>query len=158
MYPKRFHSSTGYSVLDHLHTYSLTNLLCLRTQMPTLTPCYANRSNPTRLISEEWLSHSYVKLHISHPYLSLSRLRPSFRLPLRNHAQLAQHIAIPTQAKLGIFHPAMIGSKNAALGTNKNVVVRGLVALVNAIVPQNTAQEPSPPHKTISQWKKKSRK
>jgi len=45
----------------------------------------------------------------------------------------------------------MMGSRNAALGINRNVVVRGLVALVNAIVLKNTAHDPRPPHRTISQ-------
>ena len=56
------------------------------------------------------------------------------------------------------MNPAIIGNKNAALGTNKKLVVSGLVDLVRAIVLQNTAQLPSPPHKTINQWKNTSKK
>jgi hypothetical protein len=51
----------------------------------------------------------------------------------------------------------MIGNRNAALGMNKKVVVNGLVALVKAIVAQNTAHDPKPPQSTINQWKKTSR-
>lgn len=65
---------------------------------------------------------------------------------------------MPIQLYAGIFHPAMMGNRNAALGMNRNVAVKGLVALVNAIVAKNTAHEPRPPQTTISQWKKTSRK
>jgi hypothetical protein len=45
----------------------------------------------------------------------------------------------------------MMGNKNAALGTNKNAVVNGLVALVKDIVAQKTAQDPTPVHNTMPQ-------
>ena len=60
---------------------------------------------------------------------------------------------IPIHAKLGILKACIMGNKKAALGTNRNVAVSGLVALVKAIVLQNTAHDPVHPHKTISQWK-----
>jgi len=65
---------------------------------------------------------------------------------------------IPIQLYAGIFQPAIMGNKKAALATNKKFVVSGLVALVSAMVHQKTAQEPRPPQTTISQWKKTSRK
>jgi len=65
---------------------------------------------------------------------------------------------IPIHENAGILNPAIIGNKKAFRGMNKNVVVSGLVARVRAIVPQNTAHEPHPPQRTISQWKKTSRK
>jgi len=100
----------------------------------------------------------YHEHQVELTHRSLSMGLPSFLLASINQAQLAQHIANPIQLYAGILKPAMIGNRNAALGINKNDVVRGLVALVSANVLQKTAQLPTPPHNTINQWKKTSRK